>query len=61
MNTSKPEWYGDANWQIDAGLLFLHVSGAALLFTVHGLPKALHYTQELTRTVPPRGQQGGRI
>jgi putative oxidoreductase len=55
MNTTSTERDGKMNWQIDAGLLFLRVAGAALLFAVHGLPKALHYTQELTRIEDPFG------
>ncbi|ANH74658.1 doxX family protein [Ralstonia insidiosa] len=35
------------------GLLFLRVTGSALLFYVHGLPKVLHYSQELTRIEDP--------
>jgi len=38
---------------LHAGLLFLRVTGSALLFTVHGLPKVLHYSQELTRIEDP--------
>ena len=32
----------------DWGLLFLRVTGSLLLLIVHGLPKVLNYTQELT-------------
>jgi putative oxidoreductase len=38
---------------LHAGLLFLRVSGSALLIAVHGLPKVLHYSQELTRIEDP--------
>ena len=38
---------------IHAGLLFLRLSGSALLIAVHGLPKVLHYSQELTRIEDP--------
>lgn len=40
---------------IDAGLLFLRVSGATLLFYVHGLPKIMHYADELGRIEDPFG------
>lgn len=40
---------------IDAGLLFLRMAGAFLLFHVHGLPKILNYTEELTRIEDPFG------
>jgi putative oxidoreductase len=43
------------NWRLDAGLMFLRVSGAATLFVAHGLPKAMHYTQELARIEDPFG------
>jgi putative oxidoreductase len=38
---------------LHTGLLFLRVSGSALLIAVHGLPKVLHYSQELTRIEDP--------
>ena len=38
---------------LHAGLLFLRVTGSALLIAVHGLPKVLHYSQELTRIEDP--------
>ncbi|EPX96699.1 MULTISPECIES: DoxX family protein [Ralstonia] len=41
------------NLAIHVGLLFLRVTGSALLFYVHGLPKVLHYSQELTRIEDP--------
>ncbi|CAJ0795252.1 hypothetical protein LMG18090_03249 [Ralstonia mannitolilytica] len=42
-----------ANVALHAGLLFLRVTGSALLIVVHGLPKVLHYSQELTRIEDP--------
>ncbi|AQW29923.1 DoxX family protein [Ralstonia syzygii subsp. celebesensis] len=38
---------------VHAGLLFLRVAGGALLLYVHGLPKVLHYSQELARIEDP--------
>ncbi|AKZ27768.1 DoxX family protein [Ralstonia pseudosolanacearum] len=38
---------------LHAGLLFLRVAGSALLLYVHGLPKVLHYSQELARIEDP--------
>lgn len=38
---------------LHTGLLFLRVAGSTLLFTVHGLPKVLHCSQELTRIEDP--------
>ncbi|QOK97947.1 DoxX family protein [Ralstonia pseudosolanacearum] len=38
---------------LHAGLLFLLVAGSALLLYVHGLPKVLHYSQELARIEDP--------
>lgn len=40
---------------IDAGLLFLRVTGAFMLFYVHGLPKIMHYSEELTLIEDPFG------
>jgi putative oxidoreductase len=37
----------------DAGLLFLRLSGSALLIYVHGLPKLLHFGAELQRIDDP--------
>ncbi|MDB6444723.1 DoxX family protein [Pseudomonas sp. 21TX0197] len=37
----------------DWGLLFLRLSGALFLLWVHGLPKLLHYSAELTRIEDP--------
>ena len=42
-----------ADTTLHAGLLFLRVTGSALLIAVHGLPKVLHYSQELTRIEDP--------
>lgn len=33
--------------RLDLGLLFLRLGGAELLLAVHGLPKALHFRQQL--------------
>jgi putative oxidoreductase len=55
MSTLYPNQDGKASWRIDAGLLFLRVTGAAMLFAVHGLPKMLHYTQELAHIEDPFG------
>ncbi|MDQ7915477.1 DoxX family protein [Pseudomonas sp. 102515] len=33
--------------RLDLGLLFLRLGGAGLLVAVHGLPKALHFHQQL--------------
>ncbi|WP_293775473.1 DoxX family protein [uncultured Oxalicibacterium sp.] len=41
--------------RIDAGLFFLRVAGAFMLFYVHGLPKILHYNEELTLIEDPLG------
>ncbi|QCR38214.1 DoxX family protein [Nissabacter sp. SGAir0207] len=41
--------------RIDAGLLFLRLAGGALLLYVHGLPKILHFSTELTRIEDPFG------
>lgn len=42
-----------ADTALHAGLLFLRVTSSALLIAVHGLPKVLHYSQELTRIEDP--------
>ena len=39
----------------DAGLLFARIAGAALLLWVHGLPKLLHWQQELAHIDDPLG------
>ena len=33
--------------RLDLGILFLRLGGAGLLLAVHGLPKALHFRQQL--------------
>ena len=35
------------NVRLDLGLLFLRLGGAGMLLTVHGLPKALHFHEQL--------------
>ncbi|HBP95004.1 MAG TPA: LysR family transcriptional regulator, partial [Pantoea agglomerans] len=35
--------------RINAGLFFLRLTGSLLLLQVHGLPKILHFSEELTR------------
>ncbi|MGN6261750.1 MAG: DoxX family protein [Ralstonia sp.] len=42
-----------ADTTLHVGLLFLRLTGSALLIAVHGLPKVLHYSQELTRIEDP--------
>lgn len=37
----------------DLALLFLRVSSAALMLFIHGLPKLLHFQQELSRIEDP--------
>ncbi|HTD06708.1 DoxX family protein [Undibacterium sp.] len=37
----------------DIGLLYLRLTGALLLFYVHGLPKLLHYSSELQHIEDP--------
>lgn len=39
----------------DLGLLFARVTGAALLLHVHGMPKLVHYQQELAHIDDPLG------
>jgi len=41
--------------RIDAGLLFLRLAGSLLLLYVHGLPKVLNFSEELTRIEDPFG------
>ena len=41
--------------RIDAGLFFLRLTGCLLLLYVHGLPKVLHFSEELTRIEDPFG------
>lgn len=48
----------DRSWSsahTDAGLLFLRLAGCALLLYVHGLPKIMHYSDELARIEDPFG------
>ena len=52
MNLSNQGWQAP---RIDAGLFFLRVAGAFMLFYVHGLPKILNYTAELTLIEDPLG------
>jgi putative oxidoreductase len=40
---------------VDAALLWLRVSGSALLLAVHGWPKLVHYQAELARIEDPFG------
>ncbi|MDH2066979.1 DoxX family protein [Pantoea sp. GD03673] len=41
--------------RISAGLFFLRLTGSMLLLQVHGLPKILHFSEELTRIEDPFG------
>ena len=41
--------------RINAGLLFLRLTGSLLLLYVHGLPKVLNFSEELTRIEDPFG------
>ncbi|WP_044180026.1 DoxX family protein [Phytobacter massiliensis] len=41
--------------RIDAGLLFLRLTCSLLLLYVHGLPKVLHFNEELARIEDPFG------
>ncbi|KGD71367.1 DoxX family protein [Pantoea vagans] len=41
--------------RINAGLFFLRLTGSLLLLQVHGLPKILHFSEELTRIEDPFG------
>lgn len=43
---------------IDWALLFLRLSGSALLLQVHGLPKLLHFSQEVQVIEDPFGLGG---
>jgi len=43
----------DADYLNDLGLLYLRVCGALLLLYVHGLPKILHFSDELQRIEDP--------
>lgn len=41
--------------RLNTGLLFLRLGTSFILFYVHGLPKILHYGEELTRIEDPFG------
>ena len=41
--------------RLDLGLFFLRITGSLLLLYVHGLPKVLHFSEELTRIEDPFG------
>ncbi|MGK9175898.1 DoxX family protein [Yokenella regensburgei] len=41
--------------RIDAGLFFLRLTGSLLLLYVHGLPKVLNFSEELTKIEDPFG------
>ncbi len=41
--------------RIDLGLFFLRIAGSLLLLYVHGLPKIVHFSEELTRIEDPFG------
>jgi len=41
--------------RVSAGLFFLRLAGSLLLLHVHGLPKILHFSEELTRIEDPFG------
>jgi len=41
--------------RIDLGLFFLRITGSLLLLYVHGLPKIVHFSEELTRIEDPFG------
>ncbi len=41
--------------RLDAGLFFLRLTGSLLLLQVHGVPKILHFSEELTRIEDPFG------
>lgn len=41
--------------QVDLGLFFLRLTGSLLLLWVHGLPKIVHFSEELTRIEDPFG------
>jgi putative oxidoreductase len=41
--------------RVNAGLFFLRLAGSLLLLHVHGLPKILHFSEELTRIEDPFG------
>ncbi len=41
--------------RIDLGLFFLRITSSLLLLYVHGLPKIVHFSEELTRIEDPFG------
>ncbi len=41
--------------QVDLGLFFLRLTGSLLLLWVHGVPKIIHFSEELTRIEDPFG------
>ncbi|MDU6926275.1 DoxX family protein [Franconibacter helveticus] len=41
--------------RVDAGLFFLRLTGSLLLLYVHGLPKVMHFSEELTKIDDPFG------
>ena len=41
--------------RLNAGLFFLRLAASLLLLHVHGLPKVLHFSEELTRIEDPFG------
>ena len=41
--------------RVDAGLFFLRLTGSLLLLYVHGLPKVMHFSEELTKIEDPFG------
>lgn len=41
--------------RLDLELFFLRITGSLLLLYVHGLPKVLHFSEELTRIEDPFG------
>ena len=41
--------------RVDLGLFFLRLTGSLLLLWVHGLPKIVHFSEELTRIEDPFG------
>ncbi len=50
MNSTQPNLP-----RIDLGLFFLRIAGSLLLLYVHGLPKIMHFSEELTRIEDPFG------
>jgi putative oxidoreductase len=50
----RQSWFYSAP-HIDLGLLFLRLAGSFMLLYVHGMPKILHYTNELAHIEDPFG------